>query len=180
MDNSNQKRLYNLDEIDFEAKGGNPDVRGWQVKGVSGNKIGRVDRVLVERDSKKVVYLDIDVDDALVEEGFNLGIDNDINNEDDDHLLIPFGLVHLNNDEQSVQANDIDFKTFAQIKRFASGETIDSDYERYLVGHYSQDYDWNYYTNNFKWDETSYDDFYYRPEFELKGDRPDEDNVDPG
>lgn len=166
MDNQD-KRLYNLEEIDFEAEGGKPDVRGWEVKSVSGNIIGKVDRLLVSKESGRVAYLDIDVDDALVEEGYNLGIDNDINNENEDHLLVPIGLMKINEDDRSVRAADIDFKTFAKIKRFAAGESVDSNYERYLVGHYIQDHDWNFYKNNYDWDETYYDDFYYRPEFEV-------------
>ncbi len=160
---NDDKRLYNLDEIDYKVESDDPDVRGWEVKDNSERTVGEVDNLLVNKDTEKVVYLDVDVDDDLIEEGHqpldepaDEGVHEFENSDGEDHLIVPIGMAHLNTDEEYVYSDDISYQTFANTKRFKKGEPIGSDYERYVVGHYG----------NEKPNEQNDSDFYNRGEFD--------------
>src|SRR5438132_222096 len=45
---------------DWELAKGEPDIRGWEVQTVSGRQLGVVRDLLVDRDAREVVMLDID------------------------------------------------------------------------------------------------------------------------
>jgi hypothetical protein len=47
----------------FESAQGGPDVRGWDVIGRDGRRIGEVDDVLVETDNRETFYLAVRLDD---------------------------------------------------------------------------------------------------------------------
>jgi hypothetical protein len=53
----------------YRVAEGNPDVRGWDVLGADGKKIGEVDDLLVDTEGLRVLYLDVTVGlDALPEQ----------------------------------------------------------------------------------------------------------------
>src|SRR5919199_4689523 len=55
-------RLVPLKELDsWKIAEGEPDVRGWEVRTVSGRDIGEIDDVLVDPEAREVVMLDIDL-----------------------------------------------------------------------------------------------------------------------
>ena len=55
-----------LDQLDdFRVASGDPDVRGWEVVGSDGGKIGEVDELLVDTRAMKVRYLDVDLDGTV-------------------------------------------------------------------------------------------------------------------
>ncbi len=58
--------LKNLNELDdYQVAADDADPRGWQVTATDGRGIGRVADLIVDTDSMKVRYLDVEVDRAL-------------------------------------------------------------------------------------------------------------------
>ncbi|MBF0235073.1 MAG: photosystem reaction center subunit H, partial [Desulfamplus sp.] len=57
----------------------------------------------------------------------------------DEHLIVPIGMVNLNNEQKKVIANQIDYNTFVKARRFNKGAAIDRDYELILFRHYIHD-----------------------------------------
>ncbi|HJW16709.1 MAG TPA: PRC-barrel domain-containing protein [Flavisolibacter sp.] len=83
------RRLQELDHSDFEIVDGEPDIRGWDVKNASGQKIGEVEDLIVDAAQKKVRYMVVDL-------GHN---DLDL---DDRKVLLPIGLAELDTKEDDV------------------------------------------------------------------------------
>lgn len=64
------RNLYYLHELsDYKVAFDYCDVRGWEVKDAEDRTIGKVDNLLVNKQSERVVYLDVEVDEAVIEEG---------------------------------------------------------------------------------------------------------------
>jgi photosynthetic reaction center H subunit len=82
------RRLRDL--TDYEVADGNPDVRGWTVRGGDGKKFGEVTELIVEEETLKVRYLDVELDAALHV------------NERERHILIPIGVAALDEDADNV------------------------------------------------------------------------------
>lgn len=64
FDTSNLMPLNRLD--DFKVADGYQDVRGWSVVGHDGEKIGKVDDLLVDTSARQVRYLGVDLDRSLL------------------------------------------------------------------------------------------------------------------
>ena len=82
------RRLRDL--TDFEVADGNPDVRGWTVRGNDGQALGTVFELIVEPEAMKVRYLDVELDSH-----FNI-------NEHENHILLPIGAASLDDDGDNV------------------------------------------------------------------------------
>ncbi|SNR77831.1 PRC-barrel domain-containing protein [Hymenobacter mucosus] len=82
------RRLRDLPS--FEVADGNPDVRGWTVRGGDGKPFGEVYELIVEADALKVRYLDVE-----------LSADLHIN-ERDRHILLPIGAAAIDEDADNV------------------------------------------------------------------------------
>lgn len=55
-------RLVPMKELDhYKVADGEPDVRGWEVRTVSGREIGEIDDLLVDTTTNEVVMLDVDL-----------------------------------------------------------------------------------------------------------------------
>jgi hypothetical protein len=55
-------RLVRLSELSsYKVADGEPDIRGWEVRTISGRQLGEVAELLVDTDAGEVVMLDIDV-----------------------------------------------------------------------------------------------------------------------
>ncbi len=138
------KDLYYLNELsDYKVAEDYPDVRGWEVKDADNRTIGKVDNLLVSKSAKRVVYLDIEVDEAVIEAGHDTygesaanGVHEYLNKEGEDHLIIPIGMVNLNESEELVHSNQVTHETFAKTSRFNKGEVINRDYELLVYGSY--------------------------------------------
>ena len=89
MDNMKHRRLQELDHSDFEIVDGEPDIRGWDVKNASGQKIGEVEDLIVDAAQKKVRYMVVDL------------VHNDLD-LDDRKVLLPIGLAELDTKEDDV------------------------------------------------------------------------------
>ncbi|QED37278.1 hypothetical protein FK178_05920 [Antarcticibacterium arcticum] len=141
------KNLYYLNELsDYKVSSDDPDVRGWQVKDADNRVIGKVDNLLVNKEIEKVLYLDVEVDPTIIEANHdpygtpaNEGVHEFINKEGENHIIIPVGLVNLNNDQKFVYTDTINYQTFAETKRFARGHNINRDYEVVVLDTYGRD-----------------------------------------
>lgn len=141
------KNLFKLEDLSsYKVSENYSDVRGWDVIDANNRTIGKVDHLLVNKTSERVVYLDVEVDENLIEEGYNTyqdkvsdGVHKFLNKDGENHLIIPIGMANIDKKNQLVFTNEIDSSTFAKTKRFKKGDVIDFAYELNLVRHYRGD-----------------------------------------
>jgi sporulation protein YlmC with PRC-barrel domain len=93
-DNMKHRRLQELKSSDFEIVDGEPDIRGWDVKLSTGEKIGDVEELIVDAKTKKVRYLVVD-------------LDNDKLELEDREVLIPIGMATLHGKDDDVILSNI-------------------------------------------------------------------------
>lgn len=159
------KKLWYLHELsDYKVDSDYPDVRGWDVTDNNNRTIGKVDNLLVNKDAKRVVYLDVEVDKTIIDDGHeefqrsaSEGVHGFVNREGETHLIIPIGMVDIQENDKRVHTDQIDYDTFKGTKRFSKGSDIDQEYERTV---------YQTYRPNEELDRSSFDDeFYQRKEF---------------
>lgn len=143
---TNNKHLYNLSELsDYKISDGYPDVRNWEVRDNDNRVIGKVDNLLVNKEAKRVVYLDVEVDRTIIDakhDPYATPANNEIrefvNKEGDNHLIIPIGLVDLNEDTKNVYTSSINHRTFAETRRYHKGDVVDREYEVQVLDSYGR------------------------------------------
>jgi len=113
-ENRNQ-RLQELGGSDFEIAEGQPDIRGWDVKNESGQKIGEVDELIFDVQSLKVRYIVLDLD----ENDFDL---------DDRDVLVPIGIAQLHDKDDDVILPGVTAEHLRSLPEYEEGR-IDSDME---------------------------------------------------
>lgn len=141
-----RKNLYYLDELsDYKVSSEDPDVRGWDVKDKDNRVIGKVDNLLVNKGREQVVYLDVEVDDSIIEANHdpygkpaNAEVHEFINKDGEEHIIIPVGLVSIDEDRKFVYTDRIDYQTFSQTKRIEKGAAVDRDYEVIVLESYDR------------------------------------------
>jgi sporulation protein YlmC with PRC-barrel domain len=112
--------LSPLKDLDnFKVAKDNLDVRGWDVYGADGRRLGVVDDLIVDEALMKVRYLDVDVDGSLVGDSM------------DRHLLVPIGSARLQEEDDRVYVNHLDVMTLPRFPLYAGG-TVVPEYERLL------------------------------------------------
>lgn len=160
------KNLYYLHDLsDYKVADDYADVRDWKVMDSDKRIIGKVDGLLVNKDAERVVYLDIEVDSSLIEAGHKTyassakdGVHEFLNEDGENHLIIPIGMVTLDKDNKKVQSNQIDYTTFAKTKRFKKGTDLERSYELLVLPHFFS-------ANTFDVESSSDNEFYNRKEF---------------
>ena len=146
MSDRKNKHLYYLNELsDYKVESHDPDVRGWKVKDAENRVIGKVDNLLVNKERKKVVYLDVEVDTSIIEanhdpygKSASEGVHEFINKEGENHLIVPVGLVDIDKDDKAVRCDKIDHRTFAETKRMEKGYDVDREYEVAVLESYNR------------------------------------------
>lgn len=141
-----EKHLYYLTELkDYKVSSKDPDIRGWEVKDLDNRIIGKVDNLLVNKELGKVLYVDVEVDESIIDINHdpyaptkNSEFREFINKEGENHIIIPIGLIDLNLDKKYVFTESINYQTFAETKRYKSGTTISRDYERHVLDSYGR------------------------------------------
>jgi len=161
------KNLYKLDELsNYKIASDYSDVRGWKIVDAENHTIGKIDNLWVNKDMKRVVYLDVKLDKGLLDDNHNevrdvIANDNGkefIYKEGDSHIIIPIGSVNINKDTKIVMANSIGYDTFRNTSRYNTQNNFDRDYERRVMKSYYPENDPNYDSND--------DAFYNRREFD--------------
>ena len=162
MNTEDKKRnLYYLDELsDYKVADSEKDVRGWKVNDVDGRTIGEVDNLIVNKNSERVVYLDVDVDESIISANYTPyrsklkdGYRDLINDDGENHAIIPIGMVILDLENEIVSTTKINYETFAETKRFKKGTPIYRDYEQNVFDSYIRSDEKTYYPE----DERFYD-----------------------
>ncbi|PRX51929.1 hypothetical protein [Salegentibacter salegens] len=148
-DNNNRNRdkhLFYLNELsDYKVASDDPDVRGWKVKDVDNRVIGQADNFLVNKNTERVVYLDVEVDKSILEANHDPyrssaseGVHEFVNKKGEEHLIIPIGLVKLNEDDKFIYTDKVNHRTFAETKRKKKGANIDREYEEVVLASYNR------------------------------------------
>lgn len=115
-----------LDQMsDYKVADEDPDVRGWDVKGADGARIGSVDNLLVDSAARKVRYLDIDLDEDLID-------------RDDRHILVPIGYARLDENDDDVFVGALTATRLEEIPAYRH-EPITREYETNLRRHFVAD-----------------------------------------
>jgi len=160
------KNLYYLHELsDYKVADDYADVRDWEVIDTDNRTIGKVDGLLVSKEAARVVYLDVEVDTSLIEAGHETyavpakkGVHEFLNEDGENHLIMPIGIVTLDEDNKKVHSKQIDYTTFTKTKRFKKGDDLERSYEQMVLPHYFPD-------NNFDEESGLDNEFYNRKEF---------------
>lgn len=163
------RNLYRLDELpDYKVASNYSDVTGWKIVDADNRTVGTVDNLWVNKDMKRVVYLDVKVDKALIDDNRNevhdtIAYDNGrefMYKEGDSHLIIPIGSVNINKDTKIVMANSIGYDTFRKTGRYNTQHNFDRNYERSVLRSYYADEEAR------SGSESDDDAFYNRREFD--------------
>lgn len=141
------KNLFYLEDLpDYEVASDYCDVRDWDVLDIDYRSIGKVSHLLVNKIAERVVYLDVEVNKTLIDESYDTfqvpaseGIHGFLNKEGDDHLIIPIGMVILDEEKKHVIVTRVNYATFSKARRFNRIAFIDPDYESVLYRHYIGD-----------------------------------------
>jgi sporulation protein YlmC with PRC-barrel domain len=115
-----QPRLERLDRLrDYRVAHGDPDPRGWLIVGRNGKTLGKVDHLIGDTESMRIVYLDVELDRDLV--------------HGKRHILVPTGHVEIDSERKRVIARGIDTRCALNLPEWTGG-AISRDYEREIVG----------------------------------------------
>lgn len=118
-------RIVPLDQLDdFQVSEHDPDVRGWEVLGMDGRKIGEVDQLLVDTTLNKVRYLDVDIEDGLAP-------------GEDRHILVPIGYARLGEENEQVFVDRLTSGDLIGLPAYTAGSVtpdFESDLERRFAG----------------------------------------------
>lgn len=147
MKKEDKKHLYYLEELsDYKVDSHYSDVSGWPVKDREDRVIGKVSNLLVNKDLEKVVYLDVEVDDSIIDANHdpyaspeNAGLREFVNKKGENHIIIPIGMVSIDDKQKFVFADSIGYQTFAGTKRITPGAHINRDYEMMVLNSYNRD-----------------------------------------
>lgn len=144
-----EKHLYSLDELsDYKVASDDPDVRNWEVRDADNRVVGKVDSLMVNKAAKRVVYLDVEVDKTIIDANHdpygrpeNIDIREFVNKDGENHVIIPIGMVSLDEKHKIVNAHAINYRTFAETKRYRKGEPLDRQYEEAVLDSYTRNHE---------------------------------------
>jgi stress response protein YsnF len=89
MASENVSRLQELGGSDYKIVEGEPNIKGWDVKDGDGRKIGEVDELIFDTQSRKVRYIIVDLKGNVF----------DLDTRD---VLVPIGIAQLHEDDDDV------------------------------------------------------------------------------
>jgi photosynthetic reaction center H subunit len=85
--------VHSHDLDHFDIPDGRPDPRGWDVRSGDGTKLGKVEDLIVDSETRQIRYLEIAVDDDVRKAGGR------------DFTLVPIGAARLDDDRDDVIVN---------------------------------------------------------------------------
>jgi len=116
MDSMKHRRLQELDRSDFQIVDGEPDIRGWDVKNSTGQKIGEVEELVIDAQERKVRYMVVDLDDN------ELKLDHR-------KVLIPIGLAELHGKDDDVLIPQVSPQQYGELPVY-DRDNLTEDVER--------------------------------------------------
>jgi len=151
METSILRRLRDL--TDFEVADGNPDVRGWTVRGSDGAPLGQVHELIVEPAALKVRYLDIELDSR-----FKVS-------EHERHILLPIGVAAVDAEGDNVFVPALNSESVLDYPPYIELQ-VTRDYEKAMLralGHESTTAEAGFYDRlkapGFNWEMGKVNDF---------------------
>ncbi len=147
MKKEDKKHLYYLEELsDYKVDSHYSDVSGWPLKDREDRVIGKVSNLLVNKDLEKVVYLDVEVDESIIDANHDPyaspakeGLREFVNKKGENHIIIPIGMVTIDEKQKFVFTDSIGYQTFAGTKRMTPGANINRDYEIMVLDSFNRD-----------------------------------------
>lgn len=141
-DNNRKGRLQFLHNMKgYTVAEEDPDIRGWQLVDAQDTPIGKVEDLLVDTETEKVRYLDVDLDQSL------LGPENEPDLEKNPteshefqtrdgeiHMIVPIGVARLDYEHKKVITDDINREAYQRTKGYKMGNPITPAYEHHIVG----------------------------------------------
>jgi photosynthetic reaction center H subunit len=113
-------RLASLSKLKWDVADGEPDIRGWEVKTLSGHEIGKVKDLLVDTEAGEVVMLDIDLEGSR------------------DHTLAPIRAAQVDRSSRVVRIDSSDIEAGAMPS--LTRDAISDDDARRFNERYGQAY----------------------------------------
>ena len=116
---------------------GEPDIRGWEVKGPLGNRVGEVSELLVDTGAMAVRYLEVRFDVEVAQRVADAAGDTDPRVEPSRYALVPIGIARLDPEHSRVYLA----AGAAQLVGLPPSERhgLTRKYERTLLGAYGLD-----------------------------------------
>jgi uncharacterized protein (TIGR02271 family) len=108
-------RLQELGGSGYEIVEGQPNIKGWSVKDAGGQKIGKVDELIFDKQSQKVRYMVVDLKGKM----FDM---------EDHDVLIPIGLAELDEKDDDVILPNVTAEELRLLPVYEEGK-IDSNME---------------------------------------------------
>lgn len=148
-------QLVHFDDLDdFKIADGEPDIRGWDVRGTDGEKIGKVEDLLVDTSAMKVRYIEVRLDKEIARQvaaNADLGthhipqvghsVDDIVTSDDrksnadaERYVLVPIGVARLDDDHDDVLL-DAHAQQMVGIPSYAGG-ALTRDHETDIVRSY--------------------------------------------
>ncbi|HET6228452.1 MAG TPA: PRC-barrel domain-containing protein [Longimicrobiaceae bacterium] len=110
LDNTGEAHIVPLSQAkDFKLSAGAPTLRGWNVFGADGERVGVISEMLVDPVLMKVRYLDVDLADDL----FQL--------TEDRHVVVPTEMVDLRERGQDVWVKGLPARAVAELPAYMGG-----------------------------------------------------------
>ncbi len=117
MQQPNTQNLVKLSDAgDLRVAEGNEDIRGWEVRGQDGDKIGKVKDLLVDPTAMRARYMDVELSGGLFGSGRR--------------VLVPVGVARLSDEDDAVLLS-ADASTLNDYPEY-DGSSVDRDYETSL------------------------------------------------
>jgi len=140
------KNLHYLSELkDYKVASGYPDIRGWVVRDADKRVVGKVDNLLINKNLDRVVYVDVEVDQTIIDsrhDPYGKPADPEIkefvNKDGQNHVIVPIGLIELEEDEKYIFTSRITHQTFAETKRIERGADLNRHYEETVLSSYNR------------------------------------------
>lgn len=148
--------LGNLD--DFEIADGEPDIRGWDVRGADGILVGKVEDLLIDTAAMKVRYIEVKLEkdvaqdigrpsnlrthgitDAAMQAEQQLADRSDLRRTDGEagrFVLVPIGIARLNDDDDDVMLSAEAARMVGIPSYDRAKEHLTRDYESEVVRGY--------------------------------------------
>jgi hypothetical protein len=166
------RNLHYLDELSgYKVASDYADIRGWDVKDADRRTVGKVDHLLVNKETEHVVYIDVEIDTSIIEEGHDPlqtsahdGVHEFMNKDGENHLIIPIGMAQLDEENKYVITNEIDSSTFARTRRYRKGDDFDFEYERDVLRSYRGDPEDDYVDEGDFYNQREFDNTFRRGE----------------
>ena len=143
---THQRLFYLHDLPDFKVHHDDPDVRGWKLKLDSGDVIGTVDNLIVDKALRKVRYLEIKTEEAFATTYRDRAtyLDRDFHDGRkagvDELVIVPVGMIRLDYDSKTCVASGVTADYFGQAPRYRRGSTLRPRYEIETLHYYDNEH----------------------------------------